>query len=309
MIKIASALSLAVLLSGCEFGDFGNSDRFQSDFHYSYDMAPDGRVDVESQNGSIEISGWDENKVDISGVKYGATEQLRDSIRVDIHNTPTSVDVRTIRPTSNFGSAGVRYTIRVPRKAHLDRIATSNSSIHVNDVAVASHLKSSNGNIRVENVGSDVDARTTNSSIDLDRVRGNATLRSSNGRISVENLAGECDAETSNSSIKVRLESAPPTPIRLVTSNGAIDLTMDRAPKNDIHAQTRNSSITLRLPANSSARVSADTTNSSISSDFDLRSESSHRKNHLEGMLGDGGPRVELVSTNGHIRIVKGSGE
>jgi hypothetical protein len=309
MLKFVSTLALTVLLTSCEFGDFGPSDRFQSDFHYAYDLTPDGKVTVESQNGSIEISGWDDNKVDISGTKYGSTEQLRDAVKIDLHNTPDSVDVRTIRPTGRIGNSGVRYTIRVPRKAQLDRITTTNASIHVHDVATAAHLKSSNGSIRAENIGGDVEAHTSNSSIDVGAIRGNAVMRSSNGRIQADNIGGECDAETSNSSIKVRLENAPSTPIRLVTSNGSIDLAMEKAPKNDIRAQTRNSSITVRLPAATSARVTADTSNSSISSDFEMRTQmdEDRRKHHLEGTIGGGGPHIDLSSSNGHIRLVKSS--
>jgi DUF4097 and DUF4098 domain-containing protein YvlB len=311
-MKFLPVLIAALLLSGCEFGDFGPSDRYQTDFHYSYDISPDARIDVESLNGAIEISGWDDNKVDISGTKYGSTEQLRDSLKIEIHNTPNSLDVRTVRPSSRIGSLGVRYVIRVPRKALLDRITTSNARIQVRDVANAAHLKSSNGSIRAENIAGDVEAHTSNSSIDLDSVRGNAQLRSSNGRIHADNIGGECNAETSNSSIKIRLETAPTTPIRLVTSNGSIDLTLEKAPKNDIRAETRNSSITLHLPNSTSARLTADTSNSSISSDFEMRTElhDDHRKNHLDGSIGSGsGPRIELSSSNGHIRIVKGSGD
>ena len=311
-MKFVPVFVAALLLSSCEFGDFGPSDRYQSDFHYSYDISPTARIDVESLNGAVEISGWDDNKVDISGTKYASTEQLRDSLKIEIHNTANSLDIRTVRPSSHMGSLGVRYTIRVPRRAVLDRIVTSNGRIQVRDVASAAHLKSSNGSIRAENIEGDVEAHTSNSSIDLEGVRGNAELKSSNGRITADNIGGECNAETSNSSIKIRLETAPPTPIRLVTSNGAIDLTLEKAPKNDIRAETRNSSITVHLPASTSARLTADTSNSSITSEFDMRTEmhDEHRKNHLDGSIGNGtGPRIELSSSNGHIRIVKGSGD
>lgn len=310
-MKLVPVILGALLLGGCEFGDFSQSDRYQTDFHHSYDISADARVNVESLNGSVEITGWDENKVDVAGTKYGATEQLRDAVKIEIHNTPTSIEIRTVRPSSYRGGAGARYVIRVPRKARLDRITTSNSSIHVRDVGNAAHLKSSNGSIRAENIAGDVEAHTSNSSIELDTVHGNAQLKSSNGRIQAENVGGECNAETSNSSIKVRLDNAPALPIHLVSSNGAIELTMDRAPKSDIRASTRNSSITLRLPASTSARLTADTSNSSISSDFVLRSDGDrdHNRKHVDGTIGSGGPRVELTSSNGRIRIVKGSGD
>jgi DUF4097 and DUF4098 domain-containing protein YvlB len=306
------ALSAALMLSGCAFdiGDFGNSERYQSDFHYSYDLAADGRVNLESFNGPVEISGWDENKVDISGTKYASTEQARDAIRIETHNTASEVEVRAVRPSSRHGNMGARFVIRVPRKARLDRITTSNGRIRIREVAGAAHLKSSNGSIRLENVSGDVDAHTSNSSIEVEGLRGNAMLRTSNGRISAEDISGGCDAETSNNSIKVRWTESPAAPVRLVSSNGSIDVDMEKTPKSDLRAETRNSSITIHLPASAGARLSAETSNSSISTEFDVRTDSrdGDNKHHLDGVIGGGGPRIDLSTRNGHVRIVKNSG-
>jgi DUF4097 and DUF4098 domain-containing protein YvlB len=304
-------LASALLLSGCIIDDFGPSDRYQADFHYTYDLQPGGRISAEGFNGSIEITGWDQNKVEINGTRFASTEEMRDAIRIDIHNTPESIDVRAVRPSTRVGSMGVRYTMHVPNKAELDRITTSNGSIRIHDVASAAHLQSSNGGIRVDHVGGDVDARTSNSSIELDSVRGGAVVKTSNGRIHAENVSGNCEAETSNSSITVRLESAPDAPLRLTSSNGSIDLTMTKPPKNSIRAHTSNSGITLHLPSGTSARVMASTSNSSISSDFEVATQvnGEGRKNHLEGAIGTGGPTLDLSTSNGHIRILRGNAD
>jgi len=314
MLPVRSLLVLtaAVSLTACiEIGDFGPSDRYQEDFHYTYDLAPDGALSVESFNGSIEIAGWEQNKVEISGTKYASTQEMRDAIRIEVNHSPSSVEVRTVRPSSRFGNMGARFLIHVPNKARLDRITSSNGGLRVRDVANAAHLKTSNGGIRVENVAGPVEARTSNSSIDLDSVHGSAVMKTSNGRIRAENITGDCDAETSNNSISVRLDTAPPSPIRLITSNGSIDLTMRRSPKNDVRAETRNSSITVHLPASTNARISADTSNSSITSDFDVLTDlhDEGRKHHIDGVIGNGGPHIDLSTSNGHIRIVKGSGD
>ena len=135
-------------------------------------------------------------------------------------------------------------------------------------------------------------------------------MKTSNGRIHAENIGGNCEAETSNSSITLRLETAPEAPLRLITSNGSIDLTMTKAPKNNIRAETRNSGITLHLPSSTAARLIADTSNSSISSDFEVTTRlHGEGKNHLDGMIGSGGPTLELSTSNGHIRIVRGTAD
>jgi DUF4097 and DUF4098 domain-containing protein YvlB len=93
-----------------------------------------------------------------------------------------------------------------------------------------------------------------------------------------------------------------------VTSNGSIDLTLGSAPKGDIRAETRNNGIKLHLPADTAAHVVADTSNGSISSDFSVSSKGDERKKHMDGVIGAGGPTIDLSTSNGSIHILKGSG-
>ena len=79
------ALPLAAGLlgfAGCDIDDLdiGGSERYTQDFHYSYALQPGGRLSVDNSNGSIEISGWDQDTIDISGTKYARTPELRDAI-------------------------------------------------------------------------------------------------------------------------------------------------------------------------------------------------------------------------------------
>jgi DUF4097 and DUF4098 domain-containing protein YvlB len=309
LLIIATALSL----TGCEFGDMGNmgpSDRYRSDFHFSYVMQPHGTINAESFNGAIDISGWDENKVEITGSKYGSSEALRDAVKVEVHNTPDSVEIRAVKPSVQMGSAGARFTLHVPRGATLDRITTSNGAVKVRDVKAAAHVKTSNGAIAVTNVAGDVDAHTSNGSVEADSIQGGATLKTSNGHIRAEGIGGPLEAETSNSGITARLDTAPSSAIKLVCSYGAIDLTLGSAPKADVRAETRNSGIKLHLPAGTSAHVVADSSNGSISSDFAIAPtpRGDIEKKHANGTIGAGGPTIELSTSNGSIHILKGGG-
>src|ERR1039458_9555693 len=74
-------LGVALLcLTACDIEDFGSFQRYQRDFHYSYPLKHGGSFSVEGFNGSVEISGWDQDSVDISGTKYGPTQEAEDSL-------------------------------------------------------------------------------------------------------------------------------------------------------------------------------------------------------------------------------------
>src|SRR5690349_16518405 len=117
-------------LSGCYIEGF-TGPRVSRDFHYSYPLSANGRVSVEAFNGSVEISGWDQNTVDISGTKYAHSEQALDDIDIKLDHAPASVSVRAQRPSMTHGNFGVKFVLKVPRNAIVDRITTSNGSIRV----------------------------------------------------------------------------------------------------------------------------------------------------------------------------------
>jgi len=117
---------------------------------------------------------------------------------------------------------------------------------------------------------------------------------------------GSLDATTSNGTIRVQLtDLASDKPVRLQTTNGGVDLRMDGTPKGDVRALTTNGSITLRAPASLNARLHATTTNSSVTTDFSLATTNESSKKKIDGNIGSGGPRIDLTTTNGQIRVLK----
>ena len=306
MLRIAVPVAFALMMTGCDIESFGDSSRFKEDFHYSFPLKAGGRIHLENFNGSVEVSGWDQETADISGTKYAATEELLQALKIDIVPAADSIRIRTARPFERRGNMGARFVLKVPRKVELERIATSNGSIRVAGIEGASRLRTSNGAVHATNLRGELEARTSNGAIEISDSEGPATLETSNGRVRVERLRGSLAATTSNGSIQARLEKPEPRrPIRLQTSNGGVDLTMDAIQDNEIRASTSNASITVRLPAPAGARLKAVTSNSSISTDFDVRQEGSRSRTRLEGVLGNGGPLVDLSTSNGSIKLLK----
>lgn len=292
-------------LCGCEYEDWGGVNRSE-DFHYSYPLKAGGRVSIEGFNGSIEISGWDQDTVDVSGTKNARSDEMMAALKIDASTGPDYVSVRALRPSSMHGNLGVKFVVKVPRKATLDRIVSSNGSVRVIDVEGAARLKTSNAAIRTHRVKGEVEATTSNGPIELEGHEGNARLRTSNAHVHAEDLRGAIEATTSNGGINVSLRDADPSrPIRLETSNGGVELTLPREAKNDVRVSTNNSSITVHAPNGLNARVIAKTSNGRISTDFEVKTSGEREKNRLDGTIGSGGPTLDLNTSNGSIKVVK----
>lgn len=293
-------------LLGCDIEDFGSSERYTADFHYNYALHSGGRLSLENFNGSIEITGWDQETVDISGTKYAPTPELRDAMKIDVSNTPDEVTIRTVRPSERRGNMGAKYIVRVPRKTQLDRITSSNGSVRVSEVEGAVRLRTSNGAVRTLNLRGNLDVQTSNGAVEIQSLDGNAVLRTSNGRIHADEVRGSVDATTSNGGVTVRIGKTEGShPVKIETSNGGVDLTLAAENRSDIRVSSSNSGITLHLPQSTNARLVASTSNSSISTEFDVKTQGSLSKHHLEGDIGAGGPTIQLSTSNGGIRVLK----
>ena len=252
----------------------GDSSRYKEDFHYSFQQGAGGRLDVENFNGSVEILGWDQNTVDVSGTKYAEDESMLRSIRVEATQSGNAIRVRTSRPEPGHWNGGARYVIRVPRRTELAHIQSSNGGLRVEDVeGSAADLATSNGSIKLRNIRGRVDARTSNGGVDVQSAEGGVSIRTSNGGVTLDNVRGTLNAATSNGAIRGTLVDASPNePIRLSTSNGPVDVKLQMPRNNDVIASTTNGSITIRMPANAGARLSASTSaHASIATDFDVQ--------------------------------------
>jgi len=256
-----------LLLSGCDIEDFSGA-RYNKDFHYGFPLNAGGKVTIETFNGGIEVSGWDQNNVDISGSKYGPTPEIADQVEVTVDHSPASVSVRVQRPSIHRGNIGAKFVVKVPRTAIVDYLSSSNGSIRVTDAT------------------------------------GPARLRTSNGGIRVAGLSGGLEAHTSNGGITAELDKVDGE-VRLETSNGSIELRLPQSLREGVRAHTSNGGITVRLPEGVDARVSAHTSNAHVTSDFDVRMQGEIERHRMEGVIGKGGPLLDLSTSNGSIRLAR----
>ena len=296
-------------LAGCDIEEaLADSQKFTEDFHHSYALKSGGRFDLESFNGSVEIYGWDQEKVEINGTKYASARDIMDEIKIEISHTPDSILIKTVRPEwgGSFyrGSRGVKFRIHVPKKMQFDRITTSNGSLRLEGVEGRGRFRTSNGSLTLISYQGDVEANTSNGRIQLDRFSGSATLGTSNGRIEARGVKGFVEARTSNGPIEIETDELDPSrPVRLETSNGPITVRLGGKNGPDVRARTSNGSINVKLPEGAGARVRAHTSNSAVSSDYPLNNVINMSKAHMEGTIGAGGALLDLTTSNGPIRL------
>jgi hypothetical protein len=129
----------------------------------------------------------------------------------------------------------------------------------------------------------------------------NASLNVTNGDIEITGASGSIDAFTTNGEITAESSG----PIEAATTNGDLNITTMKLPARGASYHTTNGTITLTLPDGIDADVQARTTNGSVAFDFDITTGGTLSRRNLIGKIGRGGPRLDLATTNGSIRIAK----
>ncbi len=166
----------ALFLVGSDIEDMAPGPREQEEFQMNFPLRSGGRLVLENYNGSVEITGWDQESVEIHGTKFANTKEQLKEIRIDSSAvSPDSVVVRTVPPMARRGNTGARYAIRVPRRVQLERITSSNGSARVDGLEGPARIQTSNGAVRIGQHKGNLDLSTSNGSIKIRTVSGSVT--------------------------------------------------------------------------------------------------------------------------------------
>jgi DUF4097 and DUF4098 domain-containing protein YvlB len=188
---------------------------FTEEFHQTYALTPDGRVELDNINGAVHISTWDQNEVKVDAVKYADAKERLDDARIEIDSSKEHLSIRTKYRdhdlTFSWGShnnpASVEYTLTVPRTVRLDEI------------------------------------KLINGSLDITGVTGEVHASCINGRLEAHNLAGRAELSTINGHLDARFDQLSGSPVELNSVNGSVELTIPSDSKAEIEASTVSGGI------------------------------------------------------------------
>ena len=185
------------------------------EFHRTVPLLSGGRVSLDNINGSVTITGWERNEVQIDAVKKASSQQKLDEAKIEVDASNNSVHIRTKYPEghTNNNPATVTYELHVPRNASLADISLVNGSLEVSQVS---------GEIKTSLV---------------------------NGKTSVHDLAGRGEFSAVNGAINANYRSlSNVTDIRLKSVNGAVVLGLPASPNAEVAVSTVNGGITTDYP-------------------------------------------------------------
>jgi DUF4097 and DUF4098 domain-containing protein YvlB len=185
------------------------------EFHQTYAITADGRIELDNINGDVHVTSWDRNEVKLDAVKYADTKERLEEAKIEVDSGKDYLSVRTKYPDHNnnwnWGShnnpASVEYTLTVPRSARLDEIKLINGELDVAGIS---------GEVRASCI---------------------------NGRLEAHDLSGRAKLSTINGRLVAKFERLAGQSVELNSVNGSLDLTIPSDSNAEIEANTVSGNI------------------------------------------------------------------
>jgi len=208
-----SGIVLALVLNAALAHGSDRENAVTEEFHQTYPLAANGRIELSNINGAVHITAWDQNQVKVDAIKRAddADGLKRMEIRVDTHSDMLAIETKYHQDDNNWGRGNhiseVEYTLTVPRTARLDEIKLINGGLDVAGV---------NGEVRASCI---------------------------NGKLTAKALAGDAKLSTINGPLEANFDSLHATHVELSSVNGPVRLMLPSDAKARIEATTVHGGI------------------------------------------------------------------
>ena len=132
----------------------------------------------------------------------------------------------------------------------------------------------------------------------IDAIYGPVTATSRSGRVHIGGVRGDIDLETRSGDVDLVDQHSN---VRVVSRSGRV--TLEGQPARTWEVETRSGDVDVQLPRDGGADLNVDTRSGSIDSSRPIEMRSSQSKHRMQGVVGQGGGRLQVTTRSGSVRI------
>ncbi len=297
--RLTHALSHLVMLALLGLLVVASPARADSRLEKNLELAPGGRFTLESEVGSVTVTGTSS-----SGAHIIVTSP-KDDIESELEFTFTSgngwasVTARRKHDSEWFHNLSVHFEVEIPTETQTE-IHTGGGSITLSGLKGASEIKTSGGSIDVSGLTGNLEAHTSGGGIHIREVTGGAHVATSGGSIEAQSVDGNLTAHTSGGGIRIERVSGY---VEATTSGGSIHATYSPGNHHGGVLETSGGSIELAIDSSANLNLDASTSGGSVSTDLPVRTVGTLSRSRLQGSIGSGGEDLRLHTSGGSIHI------
>jgi hypothetical protein len=203
--------------AGCDIVTADLRSEETAQWHKTYELPPDGRVEIGNVNGKIEVEPSTGNTVDVTAIKK-ARGASPEGAKAALERATIAEDV---------SASGVKIDTKIAR--------TQGISFGGNGLSVEYHVKVP--------AGAEVKFTTVNGGIEIRGLNGRITAETTNGGVTTRDVGGQLDASTTNGGLDIEVSKMPEGGVKLECTNGGIKFRLPRNAKATISASISNGGI------------------------------------------------------------------
>ena len=275
------------------------SPAFAEEVNKTLDAAAAGHIDIYNTAGSIEVSGWSRNSVQVTGELGDDVEELI------FERDGDDILIKVKVPRHHGRDIDSDIVVRVPQGSSID-VSGVSADIEVAGVNGEQALHTVSGDVEASGVSADLEAATVSGDVDVKGSGANTETSAAtvSGDVWVSGLSGELEAESVSGDVTV--EGGSFDRVYFETVNGDLNFKSELRSGGKLAAESVNGDIEIEFTGKVSARFDIETFNGDIYNCFGPKPERTSRYApglELSFTQGDGDGRVVVETLNGGISI------
>lgn len=269
------------------------------DVEKSIDAAADGNVDISNTAGSIEVYGWSNTRVEVTGELGDDVDELvleRDGDRV-------TVKVKV--PYNARRNISSEIVVRVPESSSVDVTGVS-ADIFVEDVLGEQSLHTVSGDVETQVAGADAEVASVSGDVEVEGDARDTVTKAStvSGDVTLYRLGGEISAEAVSGDVTV--DEGSYDRVAIETVSGDLGFFGELREGGRLDVDSVNGEVTIEFSGEVSAEFDVESFNGAIDNCFGpdpVRTSQYAPGWELSFTQGSGAGSVNVSTLNGDIRI------
>ena len=262
---------------------------------------PSGAVEVSNVAGTVRVSGWDRNEVEVTGELGEGTERL------EFVAGDKVTRVKVILPNRSRNVDDTDLIVRVPAASRVS-VNTVSADIDVEGVTGAQRLQSVSADIRTQAAAEDVECKSVSGDVSINGAGKKAlvTVTTVSGDATALKVAGEVNASTVSGNLTLGLGHTSRSRVR--STSGDLTIASVLAPDGRFDVESISGDVRLELHGPVDAEFDVSSFNGEIRNCFGPKPVSTSEYapgRELRFREGPGSGRVRLKTLNGDINLCR----
>jgi DUF4097 and DUF4098 domain-containing protein YvlB len=260
-----------------------------------------GAVEISNTSGSITVTGWDRNEVEVTG------ELGKGAERLEFTKGGNVTRIKVVLPNRSHHGASSDLVVKMPAGGSLS-VNSVSSDVVVQGVRGAQRLQSVSGDVRTEAAGDDVECRTVSGDVGIDGSgkKGVVTITTVSGDATVRRVAGELNANTVSGNLT--LGAGETSRSRLRSTSGDLQMSGQLAADARIDAESISGDVRIDLVGPVNGELELSSFNGEIRNCFGPKASRTSEYapgRELRFADGKGSARVRVKTLNGDISVCR----